>query len=63
MQTRQLVSLINELKGNPSENEWIEFKHNFHFKFKKSVSEKVCIGNFLLVLPVKLRIVTVNYCI
>jgi predicted HTH transcriptional regulator len=30
MQTEQLISLINELKENPSENEWIEFKHNFH---------------------------------
>ena len=30
MQYEQLISLINELKGNPSENEWIEFKYNFH---------------------------------
>ena len=30
MQDEQLISLINELKGNPSENEWIEFKQNFH---------------------------------
>ena len=30
MQHEQLISLINELKENPSENEWIEFKHNFH---------------------------------
>ena len=30
MQYEQLLSLINELKGYPSENEWIEFKHNFH---------------------------------
>ena len=30
MQTEQLISLINELRRNPSENEWIEFKQNFH---------------------------------
>ena len=30
MQYEQLILLINELKENPSENEWIEFKHNFH---------------------------------
>jgi predicted HTH transcriptional regulator len=30
MQAEQLFSLINELRDNPSENEWIEFKHNFH---------------------------------
>jgi len=30
MQNGQLISLINELRANTSENEWIEFKHNFH---------------------------------
>ncbi|MDR0231582.1 MAG: putative DNA binding domain-containing protein [Dysgonamonadaceae bacterium] len=30
MKIEQLILLINELKINPSENEWIEFKHNFH---------------------------------
>jgi len=30
MQTEQLISLINELTSQPKENEWIEFKHNFH---------------------------------
>jgi predicted HTH transcriptional regulator len=30
MQDEQLFLLINELKTNSSENEWIEFKHNFH---------------------------------
>jgi predicted HTH transcriptional regulator len=30
MQTEQLISLINELKSQPKENEWIEFKHNIH---------------------------------
>jgi predicted HTH transcriptional regulator len=30
MQTEQLISLINELTAQPKENEWIEFKHNFH---------------------------------
>jgi predicted HTH transcriptional regulator len=30
MQYEQIISLVNELKENTSENEWIEFKHNFH---------------------------------
>jgi predicted HTH transcriptional regulator len=30
MQTEQLISLINELTAQPKENEWIEFKQNFH---------------------------------
>ena len=30
MQTEQLILLINELTSQPKENEWIEFKHNFH---------------------------------
>jgi predicted HTH transcriptional regulator len=30
MQTDQLISLINDLKSQPKENEWIEFKYNFH---------------------------------
>jgi len=30
MQIEQLISLVDELKGNLSENEWVEFKHNFH---------------------------------
>ncbi|GHT61622.1 transcriptional regulator [Bacteroidia bacterium] len=30
MQIAQLISLINDLKSQPKENEWIEFKHNFH---------------------------------
>ncbi|MDR0393911.1 MAG: putative DNA binding domain-containing protein [Tannerella sp.] len=30
MQTEQLISLIDELTSQPKENEWIEFKHNFH---------------------------------
>jgi predicted HTH transcriptional regulator len=30
MMSEQLISLINELRANPSENEWVEFKHNFH---------------------------------
>ena len=30
MQTEQLISLVNELKSQPKENEWIEFKHNLH---------------------------------
>lgn len=30
MQTRQLITLVNELKASSSENEWVEFKHNFH---------------------------------
>jgi predicted HTH transcriptional regulator len=29
MQATQLISLVNDLKAQ-SENEWIEFKHNFH---------------------------------
>jgi predicted HTH transcriptional regulator len=30
MQTEQLISLIDDLTSQPKENEWIEFKHNFH---------------------------------
>ena len=30
MQIEQLISLINDLISQPKENEWIEFKHNFH---------------------------------
>jgi len=30
MQTEQLISLIDELTSQHKENEWIEFKHNFH---------------------------------
>ena len=30
MNKEQLFLLINDLKSAPSENEWIEFKHNFH---------------------------------
>jgi len=30
MQTEQLISLLNDLIDQPKENEWIEFKHNFH---------------------------------
>jgi predicted HTH transcriptional regulator len=30
MQTEQLMSLINDLKTQSKENEWMEFKHNFH---------------------------------
>jgi predicted HTH transcriptional regulator len=30
MQTEQLISLINDLRTQYKENEWIEFKHNFH---------------------------------
>jgi predicted HTH transcriptional regulator len=30
MQAEQLTSLVEELRKYPSENEWIEFKHNFH---------------------------------
>ncbi|MDR3245916.1 MAG: ATP-binding protein [Prevotellaceae bacterium] len=30
MKTEQLISLIDELTAQPKENEWIEFKHNFH---------------------------------
>ena len=30
MQTEQLISLVDELTAQPKENEWIEFKHNFH---------------------------------
>jgi len=30
MRYEELISLIKTLTANPSENEWIEFKHNFH---------------------------------
>jgi predicted HTH transcriptional regulator len=30
MQTEQLISLIDNLRDQPKENEWIEFKLNFH---------------------------------
>ncbi|MCL2246994.1 MAG: putative DNA binding domain-containing protein [Lentimicrobiaceae bacterium] len=30
MQTEELISLVNYLKIQSKENEWIEFKHNFH---------------------------------
>ncbi|GHT25825.1 hypothetical protein FACS189430_12450 [Bacteroidia bacterium] len=30
METGQLISLVNDLTSQPKENEWIEFKHNFH---------------------------------
>ncbi len=30
METEQLISLVNDLTSQPKENEWIEFKHNFH---------------------------------
>jgi predicted HTH transcriptional regulator len=30
MQTEQQIALLNELVAQPKENEWIEFKHNFH---------------------------------
>jgi predicted HTH transcriptional regulator len=30
MQTEQLILLLDELISIPKENEWIEFKHNFH---------------------------------
>ena len=30
MQTEQLILLVNELISQPKENEWTEFKHNFH---------------------------------
>ncbi|MDR1370638.1 MAG: putative DNA binding domain-containing protein [Dysgonamonadaceae bacterium] len=30
MQTERLILLVNDLKSQPKENEWIEFKYNFH---------------------------------
>jgi predicted HTH transcriptional regulator len=30
MQTDELKLLIRELTSQPEENEWVEFKHNFH---------------------------------
>ena len=30
MQIEELILLVNDLKAQPKENEWMEFKHNFH---------------------------------
>ncbi len=30
MNTQKLIDLINNLIRQPLENEWLEFKHNFH---------------------------------